>query len=319
MATHSKFKRGQNLIQPLPTVAVCLAAFNGTRWLTEQLTSILGQAGVSVTVFVSVDRSSDGTEEWIDQWATKDMRIVVLPHGERFGGAARNFFRLLRDADFSGFDYISFADQDDVWFTDKLVRAHEVLLRTGADAYSSNIVAFWPSGRRALIKKSQPQRRWDFLFEAAGPGCTYVMKAGLARAIQALLRERWGDIQEVGLHDWFAYAFARANGYRWVIDEHAGLLYRQHEKNQVGVNAGWRAFMHRARNILNGWGLTQAILIAQLVGLGDDPFVKRWLGGGRGGLLWLALRAGQCRRRVRDRVLFALSCVALCVAGSHER
>ena len=94
-------------------IAVCLAAFNGVRWLAEQLDSILAQEGVAVTVFVSVDQSSDGTEQWIDARAQVDSRIVVLPHGERFGGAARNFFRLLRDVDFSGFDYVSFADQDD--------------------------------------------------------------------------------------------------------------------------------------------------------------------------------------------------------------
>jgi len=299
--------------QPLPTVAVCLAAFNGTRWLTEQLNSILEQTGVFVTVFVSVDRSLDGTEEWINRRAAGDGRIVVLQRGEHFGGVARNFFRLLRDVDFSGFDYVSFADQDDIWLTNKLARAHDVLLSTRADAYSSNVVAFWSSGRRALIKKSQRQVRWDFLFEAAGPGCTYVMKKELTCVIQDVVRSRWDEVQEVGLHDWFAYAFARANGYKWVIDDVPGMLYRQHENNQVGVNAGWRAFVHRADKVLSGWGLAQSALIARLVGLNDDPFVVRWVNGSRLGLLFLALHAGQCRRRVRDKFIFALSCVALSV------
>ena len=309
----------QNPTQLLPTVAVCLAAFNGTRWLTEQLDSIFKQTGVVVKVFVSVDHSSDGTEELVNQRASEDNRIVVLPHGECFGGAARNFFRLLRDVDFSSFDYVSFSDQDDVWFSDKLVQAHVVLEYSGADAYSSNVVAFWSSGCKKLIIKSQPQRRWDFLFEAAGPGCTYVMKVKLVQAIQSLLRERWDEMQEVGLHDWFSYAFARANGYRWIIDDSAKILYRQHDENQVGVNAGWRAFVHRVRKVLNGWGLTQAALIAQLVGLDGDPFVKHWLGGGRCGVLWLVLHARQCRRRGRDRLLFALSCLALCVVGKSAQ
>lgn len=251
----------------------------------------------------------------MSQSAKMDSRIVVLPHGEYFGGAAKNFFRLLRDTDFSEFDYISFADQDDIWLPHKLARAHEVLSKTGADAYSSNVTAFWPDGRTALIEKSQPQQRWDFLFEAAGPGCTYVMRKELACALQAVVKNRWAEVQQVGLHDWFAYAFARANGYRWVIDDYAGMLYRQHANNQVGVNKGWRAWRHRARKVLGGWGLAQSALIADLVGLGDDAFVKRWSGGGRAGLLWLACHGGQCRRRGRDKLLFALSCLAMSVLG----
>lgn len=303
----------------LPSVAVCLAAFNGTHWLSEQLDSIFMQTGVAVTVFISVDQSSDGTEEWVDQASQKNSRIVVLPHGERFGGAARNFFRLLRELDFSGFDYVSFADQDDIWLSDKLVRAHQTLLNTGADAYSSNVIAFWSSGRKTLIRKSQPQQRWDFLFEAAGPGCTYVMKRALTSSIQELLKNHWDDVQQVGLHDWFSYAFARANGYKWVIDDYAGMLYRQHEENEVGVNLGWRASIHRARKVLSGWGLNQSALIARLVGLDQDPFVMRWSGGSRVGLLELARHAGQCRRRLRDKIVFALSCVALCVAGKRNQ
>ena len=303
----------------LPSVAVCLAAFNGKLWLPEQLNSILTQTGVALTIFVSVDCSTDGTEDWIDLAAKKDPRIVVLQHGMQFGGASRNFFRLIRAVDFSEFDYISFVDQDDIWLPDKLFRAHQTIIKVSADAYSSNVTAFWPEGRQVLIEKSQKQVKWDFLFEAAGPGCTYVIRKDLACAIQDVIKSRWDDVLEVGLHDWFAYAFARANGYHWVIDDYAGMLYRQHEKNQVGVNIGARAFVQRVRKVLSGWGLTQSALIAQLVGLGNDPFVKRWSGQSRLGLLWLALHAGQCRRRPRDKLIFALSCLALCFAWKRSQ
>jgi rhamnosyltransferase len=302
-----------------PSVAVILAAYNGMQWLPEQLESILAQSGVQVTVFVSVDYSVDGTEAWIDSIAQTDKRVVVLPHGKRFGGAAPNFFRLLNDLDFSGFHYVSFADQDDIWLPEKLIRAHQVLSQSSADAYSSNVIAFWDSGRKKFIKKSQPQRRWDFLFEAAGPGCTYVMREHLVREIQAVLRKDWQAMRQVGLHDWFAYAYARAHGFSWVIDDYAGMLYRQHEGNQVGINHGWRALLFRTRKILNGWGIAQALLIAKLVGLGEDPFVKPWSNGSRAGFFRLAAHAAQCRRRTRDQILFFLSCLALSVTGSRKQ
>lgn len=299
----------------MPRIAILLAAYNGMQWIEAQLNSILEQKSVSVKVFISVDPSTDGTLAWSQAMALRHASVEVLPFGERFGGAAPNFFSMFREVDFSGFDYVSLADQDDIWLPEKLFQAHQMLSETGADAYSSNVTAFWADGRQVLIQKSQKQVKWDFLFEAAGPGCTYVIRKQLACAIQSLIRLRWPEVRQVGLHDWLVYAYARANGYQWVIDDQPGLLYRQHEKNQVGVNIGWRASLHRARKILGGWGLAQSALIAELVGLGSQPFVQRWSNGSRAGLLLLSLHAWQCRRRLRDKMLFALSCIALLPSG----
>jgi rhamnosyltransferase len=310
------------MAEPLPSaprIAVLLAVQNGVAWLPEQLESILGQTGVAVSVFCSVDVSSDGSEQWVDQFALADSRLTVLPHGQRFGDAASNFFRLLADVDVSAFDSVAFADQDDLWLADKLFRAHQVMQRSGAQGYSSNVLAFWPDGRETLIKKNQPQARWDFLFEAAGPGCTYVLSRRLTVALQDLIQRRGAEVRRVGLHDWFAYAFARAHGYQWQIDDHVGMRYRQHEDNQVGVNTGPHAFARRARVVLSGWGLAQSALIADLIGVGEDPFVKRWASGSRWGVLWLATRAGQCRRRGRDKLLFAVSCLMMAVVGKRYK
>jgi rhamnosyltransferase len=301
-----------------PKVAICLAAYNGAQWLNEQIDSILAQADVDVTLFISVDCSTDGTEGLVDARARKDARIVVLRHGEHFGGAARNFFRLLRDLDFTEFGYVGFSDQDDIWFPDKLSTATAVLRETGADAYSSDVIAWWPSGRKLLIRKSQPQREADFLFEAAGPGCTYVMKLSLVKALQTLLATRWADLHSVALHDWFSYAVARATGHRWVIDSQAKMLYRQHSSNQLGVNSGVKALQYRARAILSGWAFSQSYLIANLVGLTQHTLVSRGIKGGRLGSLWLAFQAGRCRRRVRDRVYFVISCIAVAMAGHRK-
>lgn len=302
-----------------PRIAVCMAAYNGMNYIAVQIKSILLQKDVDLQIFISVDQSTDGTEDHLAEWALSEPRLTLLPFGQRFGGAGPNFYRLLRDVDFADFDFVSFSDQDDIWLPEKLSRAHSILLSTGSDAYSSNVQAFWPNGHKVLIEKAQAQVQWDFMFEAAGPGCTYVMRKELAHAIQALVKARWAGVQKVGLHDWFIYAFARANGYRWMIDNYVGMLYRQHEKNQVGVNSGLKAFVNRARKVLNGWGLTQSAVIAQLIGLGDDPFVKRWSAGNRSGLLWLGLQAWNCRRRVRDKIMFSLSCVAMFLVGNRHQ
>ena len=299
----------------LPRIAVCLAAFNGVRYLQEQIDSVFAQAGVAITLFVSVDRSSDGTEDWFRSLQTRNAHIVLLPCGEVFGGAAPNFFRLIREVDFSPFDYVAYADQDDVWVPQKLHQAVTTMLEQGADGYSSDVVAFWESGKTRYIKKSFAQQRWDYLFESAGPGCTFVVSRQLAIDMQRLLRQHVQKTMCVGLHDWFTYAFARAHGYKWVIDTYGGLMYRQHGDNQVGVNAGARALVWRAKKVLNGWGLNQARLIAELVGVDSQEFVQGWLFGGRWAMLKLALQSADCRRKRGDQVWFALSCAALALIG----
>jgi rhamnosyltransferase len=302
-----------------PRFAVCLAAFDGQPYLSEQIDSILNQSNVFLQIYISVDKSSDGTENFLTDWAASDSRLSLLPLGLHFGGAGPNFYRLLRDVDFSNFDYLSFADQDDIWHKDKLWRAHSAMRDQGAGGYSSNVLAFWPNGRSLLINKAQAQKKWDFLFEAAGPGCTYVLRVDLALGLKQLIQSRWNDIQAVALHDWLSYAYARMNGFKWLIDPVVTMDYRQHASNQVGVNVGWSAFRYRARKVLDGWWLRQAGLIASLLDMNDLSFVRRWKGGGRLGLLYLVLNANHCRRRLRDQFLFALSCLMLALLGRSPK
>ncbi|MEO1945339.1 MAG: glycosyltransferase [Candidatus Thioglobus sp.] len=301
-----------------PHIAILLAAYNGKVWLQEQLESILHQDEVDVQIFISVDQSSDGTEDFVDQFAAADTRITILPHGQKFGGAVSNFFRLINDVSFDGFDYVSFSDQDDIWSPDKLIRANCKMLAMGADGYSSNVTAFWPSGRQMLIKKSQPQREWDFLFEAGGPGCTYVMTVKLAQIIQQYIHKHQTALKDVWLHDWFCYSFSRAKGFKWFIDDYSSLMYRQHLDNQVGVNSGWKALLYRVKQIVGGQGIKQSILIARLMKLDSNPFVKKWMTGERLGLIWLAFKARSCRRRLRDQILFVFSCLIMAVMGPYQ-
>jgi rhamnosyltransferase len=196
-----------------PKIAVLLAAYNGMQWIEEQLDSVLNQVGVAITVFISIDPSNDGTEAWCAAYADVHPNVIVLPQTGRFGGAAPNFFRLIRDVDVGNYDFIAFSDQDDIWLQDKLQRAIAAIDAKEVDAYSSNVLAFWPNGKTHLLDKAQPQVEWDFLFEAAGPGCTYVLSNRLASPLKAAVLESWEPLQAVTLHDWYCYAFARSHGF----------------------------------------------------------------------------------------------------------
>ncbi|MFG0826863.1 glycosyltransferase [Pseudomonas sp. CJQ_7] len=299
----------------IPRVAVLLAAYNGMSWIEEQLASIVAQTHVDVRIFISVDPSTDGTEAWCSEYAENNPGVQLLPASGSFGGAARNFFRLIRDVDFSDFDYVSFADQDDIWYAEKLGRAVNKLRLGGIDGYSSNVVAFWPSGRRMLVDKAQPQVEWDHWFEAAGPGCTYVLTQPLACAFKETLIKHWHEVQGIALHDWFCYAFARSAGFKWFIDPVPGMDYRQHAENQVGVNAGVASAISRFRQVLDGWWFSQVRLICELATDNWNNLSKRPGLSGRISILKLAVRFKGCRRRRRDQLVFAVLCILIALFG----
>lgn len=307
--------------RPHPRVAVCLAACNGMTWIGPQVDSILAQENVEIRIIASVDSSTDATEAWLRDLAARDPRVTLLPTAPTSGGAAQNFFRLLREGDFNGCDYIALSDQDDIWLPDKLARAVQRLNGSKAQGYSSDALAFWPNGRRKLIRKSQPQKIWDYLFESPGPGCTFVLDPRLMASLRAHLATCPQALTNISFHDWFVYAFARARGYSWVIDNRPYLLYRQHASNVFGANRGWLAFQRRTLMSVQGWHLKQARLIAHAVGAAHQEFVQRTLFAGPWGYFRLACLAGQCRRKRWDQILLALSSLSLGAKElfSHDR
>lgn len=105
-------------------ISVCMATFNGERFLRQQLESILvqlPQALDKAEVIVADDGSTDKTLSVID--SLQDGRVHVLPVTEHLG-PIYNFERALKAA--RG-DVVFLADQDDLWLPGKVSRCLESL------------------------------------------------------------------------------------------------------------------------------------------------------------------------------------------------
>ncbi len=278
-----------------PSIAVLLAAYNGMEWIEEQLASISSQKNTSIEIFISVDLSKDKTYEWCQNLARNNSYIKVLPYGERFGGAAKNFYRLIRDVDFSYFDYIALSDQDDIWDSDKLRHAISVIEKDNLDGYSGNVIAFWSDGQERLDKKNFPQKRFDYFFEAAGPGCTYVFKQQAIQKFKKFLIKNWTKVNLVELHDWMIYAYFRSQGMKWKIDSKSLMRYRQHDNNQVGLNYGLKAYLIRSKKIKAKWYRNEVQKIIYLLNgrSSQDISLKK---------LFLIKNFWHLRRRPRDAI-----------------
>ena len=101
-------------------INVLLAAYNGQRFIKEQLQSILKQTSKPYKIVINIDQSSDKTESIVKEFAKTNPEIQILNSNKRFGSAASNFIHLLKNTDLTEAEYIAMADQDDLWKEDKI-------------------------------------------------------------------------------------------------------------------------------------------------------------------------------------------------------
>ena len=95
-------------------VSVCMATYNGAKYIKEQLDSILCQLGENDEIIISDDSSKDDTIAIIK--AYNDKRIHLFEN-QSFHSPVFNFENALKHA--SG-NYICLCDQDDIWLPNKL-------------------------------------------------------------------------------------------------------------------------------------------------------------------------------------------------------
>lgn len=93
-----------------------MATYNGEKFLTEQISSILSQLSKEDELIISDDGSTDNTINIIESY--NDNRIVLLRNNSHCYTA--NFENALNRA--KG-DYIFLSDQDDVWRDDKVEKS----------------------------------------------------------------------------------------------------------------------------------------------------------------------------------------------------
>lgn len=95
-------------------ISVCMATYNGEKYIKEQMNSILMQLGNQDELIISDDQSSDGTVEIIHSF--NDPRIHLIIH-KADHGFVRNFENALK---YAQGDYIFLSDQDDIWMPNKV-------------------------------------------------------------------------------------------------------------------------------------------------------------------------------------------------------
>lgn len=234
-----------------PSVAILLCTMQGHQYLREQLQSIMTQTHESWSIWVSDDGSDSDTHAILDEYQDKlgATRLSVL-----FGpakGFAANFLSLTCNASIAA-DYYAYADQDDIWESDKLAQALHWL-----QTVPSHVPALYCARTRKVDANNRdigfsklftrPPSFTNAMVQNIGSGNTMVFN----HAACVLLRTVGADLQ-VAAHDWWCYLVVSGCGGLVFYDPHPTVRYRQHDANLIGTNSNWAARLIHARMLLRG-------------------------------------------------------------------
>ncbi len=219
-------------------ITILLAAYNGERYLAEQIESILLQTETRWKLVIQDDCSTDGTFVIAQNYASiYPDKIRVVQRGTPSGSAKNNFSSMLEYVDT---EYWMTCDQDDVWLSNKIEitffemqnlerqnKGIPLLVHTDLTIVNEN--------KNILAKSFFTYQKLDFTHDAFAyllvqnivTGCTAMMNRTLLKQMKAVPMDAL-------MHDWWFALVAAAFGRIGFVNEPT-ILYRQHNDNSVGA------------------------------------------------------------------------------------
>lgn len=276
-------------------IAVLMSTYNGERYVKEQIESILNQKGeFQLFLWVRDDGSTDRTKEILQEYA--DAGRLQWYTGSNLK-AAYSFLDLIKHCE--GYDYYAFADQDDYWMSEKILK--------GIDMISDEEIPMLYCANAQLVDcnlnfldrnvyKQIPKTDFYTVSCAGGLlGCTMIFNQALARLVQ-----RKELPETIIMHDFYIALLCLAMNGQIVYDNCAYIQYRQHENNVVGVSHGFRnKLCSRVKEITTKAPVTLSEQTNSLLGLYGNEIEQEkrdWL---------LSIR--NCQRSLTARVYLAFS------------
>ena len=210
-----------------PRIAVLLSSYNGSKYIVEQIESVLNQVGVFVDIFIRDDGSTDNTIKVLSEFENRGVRVIC---GSNVG-VVDSFFLLINSI--SGYDYYALCDQDDVWDNDKLYIAVNYLKNSNIPSMYFSTTRVVDEHLNILQEKSANlvNKVYDsvqVLLSNNATGCTMVFNSSLRSIISSY------KPHNIIMHDHWIYAVCVLLGGFVYCDELPHISYRQHDHNELG-------------------------------------------------------------------------------------
>ncbi|MDD6372875.1 MAG: glycosyltransferase family 2 protein [Bifidobacteriaceae bacterium] len=266
-----------------PTVDICLATYNGERYLPQQLDSLFAQTYQDFRILVRDDGSTDDTPRLIDEYAGRHPgRIVVIRDSVRCGSAVRNFMQIMEHATAP---YVMFCDQDDVWNPGKVERTLD-FMRSEERTVGADRPVLVFCDYEVVDADLEPLDVPDANLQVAAAHCelnrllvqNYVTGCTMmVNHAACALAEPYDE--RIPMHDWWLALCCAAMGRVAHLPEKL-MEYRQHGTNEVGA-VDVKSWSYRLAKFRDPAARKSAQSYFELAGLLDERYGERMPGASR--------------------------------------
>lgn len=211
-----------------PRIEILMTSFNHAPYVGEQVESLIAQTWENWHLTISDDGSTDGSWDILQRYRERFPDRIEVVRGP--GAHPTNHFSLVANADPDA-DYFAWCDSDDIWLSDKLARAVEMMLQHGQDTpvlYGGRTIRIDASGHRIGLAPRQdriPPTFGHFFLETTLIGPTIVFNRPARTLIASGLGERLVN------QDVFACLVVSGAGGEIIYDAQPHILYRLHSTN----------------------------------------------------------------------------------------
>ncbi len=220
-------------------VAVILGFYNGNKYISEQINSILEQTHKNIDIFIFDDKSSENINLKVRELNLNYPNNIKIIKREKNIGYAKNFLKGLKEVG-NKHHFYAFCDQDDIWEKDKISRAltsTNIIRNDIPTLYFSRTSYYSPDclieiGSSKIFKK--PASFSNAILQNIAGGNTILMNASARQIIIQTV-----DDNNFISHDWWCYLMISAVNGKIIFDKRKTVKYRQHKKNLIGMNIGF--------------------------------------------------------------------------------
>ena len=208
-------------------ISVCMATYNGEKYIKSQIESILSQIPENAELIISDDGSNDRTLEIIS--SINDDRISV--YHSKLKNLIKNFENAISQA--SG-NIIFLTDQDDIWKPNKVERMLEIL-HQGYDVVTCDCSIFNSKGEIVVPSyfeaiSSGPGFMRNIIKRNSYMGCCMAFTAEVKKASLPFPKS-------IPMHDLWIGLISEVKFKPYFLRESL-VLYRQHENNASSTASG---------------------------------------------------------------------------------
>ncbi len=223
-------------INKKPKVEILLATYNGEKFLSKQLDSIINQEYTFWDLLIHDDGSVDNTISLLKEYQKiYPKKIRLLNDQKIFSSASNNFFHLIKNRSREANLYC-LCDQDDIWHKNKLKFIIErYISKENKEPLLIHSDLSLIDNRGKLLEKSHNKLiNFQKIFITKKRALYFNPIPGCAMCINSALADKISYSNDMVMHDWWILLTAMYINTNVIYINFPLVKYRQHSGNVCG-------------------------------------------------------------------------------------